>query len=274
MILMILLLVSLSALPAAADDDGVLHDARRLVGDVVSDIVHVYTAPARTTDRQALGTAAVFGLTALSYAHDERIHGWLDDHRDGALVGPVRETGEFLEPAAFLGKTNKYYFGAVGLGWLSGWDALATAGIQALECHLITGVTKSAVQSLVGRQRPYGNLGADAFGVENATSFPSGHTLTAWQVAAILSHHGDRRAVSWAAYGGAFAVSVQRVTGDMHWPSDVVLSGVYGWLVAKSVVTRWDERARERSTEGDDPAWTLTPAPVDGRLGLVIGAGF
>ncbi len=95
---------------------------------------------------------------------------------------------------------------------------------------------KVAVQSVVGRRRPHEGEGAKSFGNDDATSFPSGHTLNIFQLATILSHHADRAWFTVGAYTIAAAVGVQRVASDAHWPSDVLFSAALGTAVARAVV--------------------------------------
>ena len=153
-------------------------------------------------------------------------------NEENDLLKPLWEVGDFFEPVGHMGNTNAYYFGGVALGWVTGQDRLSLICAQILEAHFIAGLGKNAVQAVVRRPRPFQGYESDKFGVEDATSFPSGHSINIFQLATILSHHVNRRPFTWAAYACAGLVGIQRVRADMHWSSDVLLSAVYGTAVS------------------------------------------
>ncbi|MBU2500308.1 phosphatase PAP2 family protein [bacterium] len=218
-------------------------DLYRAGRTLITDGLHVYTAPARMSGGDALAVGAILAGAGLVYAFDEDIAHLAHRNEESRLLHPFWEVADFIEPAGDMGNTNAYYFGGVAVGYLTGFDTLTLVCAQLLEAHFIAGLGKNVVQEFVGRTRPFEDQGPRSFGNEDATSFPSGHTINIFQMAAILSHHADRRPVTWAAYGCAALVGIQRVRADMHWPSDVFLSAVYGHAVARAVLRLHEERS-------------------------------
>ena len=66
----------------------------------------------------------------------------------------------------------------------------------------------------------------------------------------MLTNIPDWRLQTHFAYGTASAVSVARVTGRKHFPSDVVVGGVLGWLIGRQVYNRHHDSALDDGDYG------------------------
>jgi len=244
--LIALLVLICGAFPALAQDTDWLHrptleknpaqDTWHAAHTLGEDALYIYTAPARMDRSDFLMTLGWLAATGLVFALDDELSDMAHRNEENDLLKPLWEVGDFFEPAGHMGNTNAYYFGGVALGWVTRQDKLSLICAQILEAHFIAGLGKNAVQAVVNRPRPFQGYESDKFGVEDATSFPSGHSINIFQLATILSHHVNRRGFTWAAYACAGLVGIQRVRADMHWSSDVLLSAVYGTAVARGVL--------------------------------------
>ena len=68
-------------------------------------------------------------------------------------------------------------------------------------------------------------------------SFPSGHTIAAFSVAAVFADRYRRhRWVPWVAYGLAGVVGFSRISLQAHFPSDVFMGAVLGYVISHDVV--------------------------------------
>ncbi len=68
-------------------------------------------------------------------------------------------------------------------------------------------------------------------------SFPSGHTVAAFSIAAVFSQrYKSRRWVPYLAYGAAAALGFSRMTTSAHFPSDVFLGAALGYSITRFVV--------------------------------------
>jgi membrane-associated phospholipid phosphatase len=94
-----------------------------------------------------------------------------------------------------------------------------------------------ALQFMAGRERPNEGTGNGRFRQNNAlgSSFPSAHALFAWSMASVIAHEYPRPWVKWLTYGTALAVSVTRFSGREHFPSDVLVGSVIGYLVGRHI---------------------------------------
>jgi len=103
---------------------------------------------------------------------------------------------------------------------------------------VVVQILKAATQrprptSSGGRKR---NHDADGEFFAGGNSFPSGHAAGAWAVAEVMSdRYGRHMWVPPTAYGLAGLVSVARVTRRRHFPSDVFVGAVLGYLIGRHV---------------------------------------
>jgi membrane-associated phospholipid phosphatase len=103
------------------------------------------------------------------------------------------------------------------------------AGLHATRC--------AALQLITGRERPNQGSGNGRFWRDNSinSSFPSGHAVFTWSIASVIAHEHPRPWVKWLVYGSATAVSVSRYSGREHFPTDVVVGSVIGYLVGRHI---------------------------------------
>jgi len=95
---------------------------------------------------------------------------------------------------------------------------------------------------MVGRRHPYENVGPYEYEFAKGTSFPSGHTSVVYELATIATMNTHSLPVAIAGYSLATCVAVQRIESRNHWPSDVFIAGLYGTLVARTVVHQHEKR--------------------------------
>jgi membrane-associated phospholipid phosphatase len=77
--------------------------------------------------------------------------------------------------------------------------------------------------------------------IRGSGSFPSGHTITAFSVAAVFARrYRQHRWAPWVAYGLAGLVGFSRVTLQSHFPSDVFAGAALGYVISHYIVLRRD----------------------------------
>lgn len=234
-------------------------DLKHAVTTFAKDGWFVYTAPARLNWNSALWLAGLTAVGGVLYAYDEEIHEELKriEFRDGYRW--FREIGETAEPVGHMGNMNRYYFGALAVGYLLSIDPITLVSGQILEAHFISGGLKNLGGAAVGRFRPEAHRGPRHFA--DGTSFPSGHTINIYELAAIFAHHLPFLPLQITLYGVATAVAFQRVTSDAHWPSDVYVAGVLGFVTARAILRQHESRrvvVTPTIREGGSVGLTLT----------------
>jgi membrane-associated phospholipid phosphatase len=107
-------------------------------------------------------------------------------------------------------------------------DHAAETGRLGLEAAVDSEVVMQVLKLATSRMRPNGS---------DSMSFPSGHSMEAFALAAVLSkEYHDKPLVVWGSYGFAAAIGLARVGALEHFPTDVVAGAVIGELIGRYVV--------------------------------------
>jgi Capsule assembly protein Wzi/PAP2 superfamily len=92
----------------------------------------------------------------------------------------------------------------------------------------------TALKYAFGRERPVGDSYRGRFW-QGGDSFPSSHATAAWAIASVFAHEYPGTFTKILAYGAASAISMARVRGQKHFPSDVLAGSAAGWLIGWQV---------------------------------------
>ena len=161
---------------------------------------------------------------------------------DAELSSRISGAGTFTRhsSAAANGGLALLEGGTTGLYLLGKWkgdDHQQETGILAGEAAINSLAITEAFKVLTRRQRPTDGAGLGQFGKGTAlnSSFPSLHAALSWSAASVLSHEYPGVLTQMLSYGLAGGVSLARVTGKAHFPSDVLVGSAIGWLVGQQV---------------------------------------
>ncbi len=125
-----------------------------------------------------------------------------------------------------------------GAGLFKGNAHAREAGLLGGEAVLDGLIAEQGIKLITWRERPNVDRSRGAFFQSSAgvdSSFPSSHTLVAWSSAAALAGETHSRFVQAGLYSVAAGVSVTRVLGQEHFPSDVLVGSAAGWLIGHYV---------------------------------------
>lgn len=225
-------------------DDATPDAPTRVVEAVVTDALHLLTAPLRLDRETALLAGGLtLGLTALFLA-DREIR-----DRVQAATGPTgRDVADGLTTAGNGGVVLSVTASLLALGLIqeqaTGETRLRDASLIAMEAHLFAALLTCGLKRLTGRVQPGAGQGAhhfDPFTRDDA--FPSGHASGVFAVAAVFA---DRYGgpVPILAYGAAGLVAASRVVLDRHWASDVVAGAALGIAVGRGLSRRHAQNRR------------------------------
>ncbi len=188
-----------------------------------------------------LALAAGFaGLTVAMFPADRSIAQRLENENSKANRFLDRSATGFeliSSPGAFIIGPALYVYGRYANH--PGVEDLGLHGTEAVV--LASGVT-GVLKGLLGRSRPYVTADTNprdfkfgkGFSGEDRSSFPSGHTTTAFAAAAAVTSEVQRMwpRYTWyvapVMYGGATLVGLSRMYHNKHWASDVVLGAGIG----------------------------------------------
>lgn len=187
----------------------------------------------------ALVVGSVLGGVALVHAFDREIRDHLDhqNRNFGARGSLIYEAGE---AGGVVVVTGGFYLG----GLLGRSEEARQTGVTVAEAVLVDALLTQGFKHLIGRSRPLPREDPHFFRpFSDHDSFPSGHTSTAFSMAAVVTDHYSAWWVQVVSYGMAGTVGFSRMAQDAHWASDVAGGAVLGVLVGK-VVSRWERRRR------------------------------
>ena len=250
-----LLLLSPSFAASGGFPAEVLHSAGRVV-----------SSPARISkeDLPVIGAVAAGGLVL--YSLDGQL-------RHGFLKNKSRLNDNISKSAEKLG--NGGYDAAIvaaygGLGLLLKDPYMQDTALLAAESFLAANTAGTLLKYTVGRARPYAEDGKrrfTPFKFKTArTSFPSGHTVSAFSVASVFAARSGSLTVKVLAYSLASSVGLQRVYADKHWASDVLAGAAIG-----TAVGRWVAAKKEKAGA---PSAMLLPVFSPGYAGATAVLSF
>ncbi len=226
--------------------------------DTLKEAGRVFAAPftLSTDGAELAGALAAAGL--LAYSQDSQIRRIAFKNRSSSSDGLSKN----LEKLGNGGYDAILLLAYGGAGRLAGNVYMEDTAVLAAESFLAANAAGTVLKYAVGRYRPYTDGGKARFVPFNfktaGTSFPSGHTVSAFSVASVFAARADCAWIKVLAYSLASGVALQRVYADKHWASDVLAGAAIGTLVGRDVARG----------AGKGSALTLLPSPAGLTLAL------
>lgn len=210
----------------------------RCVQNLGEDDKGVLTSPLRLKPQDAYWLAPLGAATGMAIAYDsaaQRALGYSQNRVNTA--NNISTMGEFWVTG---GESASIYF--LGLGLKN--PKLAETGRLAAETILVSGTVTGALKLATNRERPNNDIanGQGYFwknpptGYTWDSSFPSGHATASMALARVVAGEYPHWYVMIPAYGFAETVSICRVLGQDHFPSDVLVGQTIGFLTGTYVL--------------------------------------
>ncbi len=198
--------------------------------DFAENQKQIWTSPLRVRTQDATWLVPLGGIAASLFVTDRQYSASLPQN---ASTISHYKTVSNIGIASLAGAGAGLYL----LSFPTHKEHWRETGYLAGEAALNSLVTIEALKYSFGRERPYQGNGSGAF-FQGGTSFPSEHAAAAWSIAGVIAHEYQGTLPKLFAYGMASAVSFSRVRGRQHFPSDVLVGSVLGYLVSQSVYRR------------------------------------
>jgi len=161
---------------------------------------------------------------------------------DSELASRISATGRLAKHSSTLSNVGlAVAIGGGGGMYLWGrWhsdDHQRETGILSGEAAINALLIDEIFKVVTLRERPTDGAGQGRFWHGSAlnSSFPSAHAMVTWSIASVLAHEYPGPLTKLLAYGVATGVSVARVTGKQHFPSDVLVGSTLGWMIGREV---------------------------------------
>ena len=140
-----------------------------------------------------------------------------------------------------------------GVGHFRDDEHARETGLLGSEALLDGVVVEQGMKLIFWRERPYqdrqrGRFFQSGAGVDS--SFPSSHSVLAWAAASVIGSEYRNPWTEVLVYSGAAGISLTRLLGQQHFPSDILVGSAAGWLVGHSVYKhrhRWEASHRYSS---------------------------
>jgi membrane-associated phospholipid phosphatase len=243
------------------------------------DTTHAQTqAPFFTRKDAFLAGAFVLGTVAMFP---------LDKHIATKLLDSATQANRLFKHTAtgaeLIASPGAYVIGGTlfVVGEVAHKPRIADLGWHGTEAVLLADGVTYLIKGIAGRARPTLSDGTDptnfragkGFASGDWSSFPSGHTTTAFAAAAAVTNETTRwwPRSEWVVgplmYAGATAVGLSRMYHNRHWGSDVVLGAAIGTFSGRKVV----QYAHGHPHNFVD-RWILRTSVVpDGHGGVLVG---
>lgn len=201
---------------------------------------HTFTAPLRWKGNDWVAAGSIVGGTLASGWLDDEFYNTANRNRTRGNDDLERAFKQFGNGLTGIGLSGALY--GSGVAFQNRW--LRETGILMASSLTVSAVTQTALKSLFGRARPYVNTGNGDFKPfrfkTDYVSFPSGHTIVSFTIAAVLAERIDNIYVTIGLYSAATLGGMSRIYSRNHWFSDIVFGGALAIVVSHSVVS-WFE---------------------------------
>ena len=207
-----------------------------------SDIYEVIKAPAGWEKKDFWRLTAVFGTGALLFAFDQDIDDWSQDRRTSTSEDLAR-FGSALGDGSFLGAMIAAVYVT---GEIFDKRGLRKTALLSLESWLTSGAFVLGMKALTGRARPNKDEGPYSFHPftfrPEYSSFPSGHSSSAFAVAAVIADQSDSVVIDVLAFSLSTFAALSRIHKGSHWASDVFIGAAVGYFIGKKIAVSHREK--------------------------------
>ena len=214
---------------------------RKLPLRFLTDEYQIFTSPARIRTADLKWLLPLAGATAAAFATDTH-----------TMRDVVSRNPDFNNANGNASDALRYV--AIGVpvalfaaGHVAGDEHAREAGLLGGEAIIDAYVFDEIIKYATLRERPSQDNARGRFFIGDASSSPSfisGHSIVAWSSAATLAGEYSKPWQQGVIYTLATGVSLTRVLGQQHFPSDALLGSAAGWLIGHYVY-----RAHHRHTK-------------------------
>ena len=200
---------------------------------ILEDQESIWTSPARIRAHDLEWLAPLALATGAAIATDHRAM------RDGVSHDASFNNDNVNASNALIGGFIAAPVALYGFGHFKGNERAREAGILSGEALIDGLVVEQGMKLIFWRERPGVDSGRGRFFQSSAgvnSSFPSSHAVLAWAAASSIANEYPSRWTQLFVYSAATGVSLTRVMGREHFPSDVLVGSAVGWLVGRYVV--------------------------------------
>jgi PAP2 superfamily len=200
--------------------------------NILHDQAHIWTSPLHVRKHDLVWLAPLAAATGAAIATDHHTMASVVSHDPDFNQANVNASNVLI--GGFIATPVALY----GFGHFKENAHAREAGILGGEALLDGLVVEQGMKLIFWRGRPAMDNAHGLFFQGSAganSSFPSSHSVLAWSTAAVIAGEYPSRWTQLGVYSLATGVSVTRVLGQEHFPTDVLVGSAFGWLVGHYV---------------------------------------
>ena len=202
---------------------------------VLHDQKGIWTSPARIRTKDLIWLAPLAAGVGVGLATDHHTMSTVVSHDPGFNSSNVNVSNSLI--GGFIATPVVMF----GVGHFEHNEKARETGLLGAEA-LVDGVAvEQGLKLVFWRERPALDNSRGLFWQGGAgwdSSFPSSHATLAWSEAAVIAEEYKSPWVQAGVYSLATGVSLTRVLGQEHFPTDVLVGSAAGWLVGHYVAKR------------------------------------
>ncbi len=205
---------------------------RRLPARFFKDQQIIWTSPGRARRSDLIWLVPFAAATGVGIASDHHVMKDVISH-DASFNQANVNTSNVLT-GVLLAAPVAFYGGGV----LRDSSHARETGVLGAEAILDGLVVQQGLKLVTWRERPSQDNARGLFYQSRAgfdSSFPSSHSLLAWSSAAVIASEYPSFWTQVGVYSAATGVSLTRVLGQEHFPTDMLVGSAAGWLVGRYV---------------------------------------
>lgn len=211
-------------------------DIKNLIPQSLEETGKALSFPFKMENNDLYVVGGIIGTGLALYSYDGQIR-----HEIGKSRSSLNDN--------FFKIAKKFGDGGYDILFLTGWSLAGTftkneymkeTAFLAAKSFLSANSIGSIIKYSIGRARPYTGDGKSHFTPfkfkTSRSSFPSGHTVSAFSVATVFAKRSDYTSIKILSYSMACATALERVYSDKHWATDVFFGAALGYFIAKDIV--------------------------------------
>lgn len=211
--------------------------------DIAKAFPELLISPVKWSGKEWIAAGAVVGTGAFLYSKDKEIAEFWQANQSDALD---KANEYFFDPFGKMYYTMPLMGGLYLYGVFAKDSKSKRVSMDFVQATIYSSIIVTVIKHVAHRQRPYQtdplnpNLWDGPFeGGWSHTSFPSGHTITAFTFAAVVGgHYKETIWVPIIAYSLATLEGASRMYSQKHWSTDVLIGGALGYAIGTFVVNK------------------------------------
>jgi membrane-associated phospholipid phosphatase len=224
----------------------------------------IVTEPLHWKAKQWSVFAGVIGVSVVTYVYDKEIYNFFQKNRtettDAISKYAIEPWGSGFYSLPLL--AGIYFTGIKN-------DHHRNVALTGLKAFLLSGAAAQVAKYIFHRHRPGDNDPPNPYLWEGPfdfttdyTSFPSGHTTTAFAVASVLAQgYKNKLWVGLASYSIASLVGISRINDGKHWATDIIAGAALGTFIGTTL---------SKINFYGNSKLAISPVPVMGGYGLSL----